>query len=103
MPKKFILQVNMDNQPSSSGLESLSSASEETDSITDEEFAPVLEATSQKNQEIVDEWIKQLIPHADRGKLSSADKFYFCAATIHSGGGSLDDIQLSLQQFVDLD
>ena len=107
MPKKFILQVNMNIQPSSSGLESLSSASEETDSTTDEEFAPVLETTSHKksgNSDFVlylnrDEWIKQLIPHADRGKLSSADIFYFCAATIQSGGGNLDDIQLSTATF----
>ena len=32
-----------------------------------------------------DDWTKELMPHADRGRLSTADIFYFCAATIKAG------------------
>ena len=78
---------------SASELESLSS---------EEEFNPELSVSQNKalGDEFVlklsrDEWIKQLIPHADRGKLSNADVFRFCAATIQAGGGDLNQIQIS--------
>ena len=44
-----------------------------------------------------DDWIKELIPPADRGRLSTADIFFFCAATIKAWGGNLDNIQLSAE------
>ena len=80
---------------SASKLESLSS---------EEEFNPELSVGQNKalGDEFVlklprDEWIKQLIPHADRGKLSNADVFRFCAATIQAGGGDLNQIQISTE------
>jgi len=100
---KSFLQVDTDPQPSS-GHYLLSSASEDTDS-NPEEFIPSVGVSSHNKTKCKqfalnldrDDWIKELIPHADRGKLSTADIFYFCAATIQVGGGNLDDIQLSTE------
>ena len=80
---------------SASELESLSS---------EEEFNPELSVSQNKalGDEFVlklsrDEWVKQLIPHADRGKLSNADIFRFCAATIQADGSDLNQIQISTE------
>jgi hypothetical protein len=43
------------------------------------------------------EWIKKLVPPADRARMSAADLFFFCATTIQAGGGDLDEIHLSTE------
>ena len=40
-------------------------------------------------------WIEALTPHADRGRLSNADIFRFCTATIQAGGGNLSEFPIS--------
>ena len=42
-----------------------------------------------------DAWIEQLIPRADKSKMSIINIFRYCAATIQEGGGNLNHIQIS--------
>ena len=42
-----------------------------------------------------EKWIRDINLHANRGKMSNADVFNFCAATIQSGGGDLSKFPIS--------
>ena len=70
-------------------------------STNDEEFMPDITVNSESISNKLtlelnrDYWIKALIPHANSGRLLTADIFYFCAATIQAGGENLQDIQFS--------
>ena len=83
----------------------LSTSASEMESLSsEEEFNPELSVSQNKAlgdkfalKPSRDECIKQLIPHADRGKLSNADVFRFCAAMIQARGGDLNQIQISTQ------